>query len=697
MEQVESQESMTTEVEENQTILSVESLSVEFSTKKGSVQALRDVSLSVDQGQTIGIAGESGSGKSTLALAILQYLEENGEITSGSVKFKHTVLGDLSSSELQSIRGDEIAHIPQDPNKSLNPSITVGEQIAETIRLHQDISKKEARERTHEILAEVNISDPEYNAKRYPHELSGGMQQRALIAMALSCNPELLILDEPTTGLDVTTQTKILDLIRDLKEKYNTSIILITHDLGVIAETVDNVAILYAGEVLEQGPVTEVFTNPANPYTQGLLAAIPKLERDEELRPIKGQLPDLTNIPSGCVFADRCEFATEECRTGEIEKETVDEENDHWTRCRRWETAVEDPIKPRTAKRQERIVGEDLLDVEDLKRYFGEETFLDKLLGGEPPVKAVNGVNFSLNEGETLSIVGESGCGKSTLGKTLLRLLDVTDGQIRYRDQDIASLDGQDLKEFQSESGVVFQNPDASLNPKKTVFKSIARPLNLFTDLSEEERKERVIELLDSVEVGAKYASRFPHELSGGEKQRVAIARAFAANPSFVVLDEPVSALDVSVQASIINLLEELREEYGSSYVFVSHDLSVVNHISDRVAVMYLGEIAELGSTDEIFEPPYHPYTRALLSSIPSTDPTAERENVRLEGDVPSARNTPNGCPFHTRCPQKIGDICEQEKPELETVEDADGETHEIACHLEYEEMMKDLPGEQGN
>jgi peptide/nickel transport system ATP-binding protein len=683
-------------------VLSVDELNVAYSTADGAVRAVRDVSLDVARGETLGIAGESGSGKSTLALAILQYLGENGSITGGSIEFDGQSLRDLSKKRLQKLRGNEIAHVAQDAKRSLNPSLTVGEQVRETIKKHQDVTREEARKKAIEILGRVNIPDPESNAERHPHELSGGQQQRVLIAMALSCNPELLILDEPTTGLDVTTETKILDLIEELKVEYNTTIILITHNLETIAQICDRVSIMYAGEIMEKGPISAVFNNPTNPYTQGLLAATPEIGSGKMPKKTPGQVPSLTDLPDGCVFADRCAFATDECRGDPVQMHTVSD-NNHQTRCRRWKHAVEDPIKPETGEYEQMEAGDVVIRAQNLKKLFDKPTSVEQFLTDgplgdfvdfQPPVKAVNDVSLTIRESETVGIVGESGSGKSTLGRTLLQLLDADDGSVEYDGADLTSFDSDALRDFYSQCQLVFQNPHSSLNPRKTVGETISKPLKIFTDLSQSERRDRVRELLEQVELGPEYASRYPHEMSGGEKQRVAIARAFAPRPSLIVLDEPTSALDVSVQANILNLLSDLRKEYGTAYAFISHDLSVINTICDKIIVMYLGEIVEAGTRDEIFQPPYHPYTRALLSSVSPLDPDREHDPIRLEGDVPSMREPPSGCSFHTRCPQKIGEVCETECPSLEEVGGKNGDDpHQISCHLDKDGMDTEIPG----
>lgn len=677
-------------------VLEVDSLSVEYATKRGPLPAIRDLSLSIREGEIFGVAGESGSGKSTLALSILQYLGTNGRITSGAVSLRGKRLDELSKNELQSVRGKEIAHVPQDAKKSLNPSITVGEQISETIEKHQDVPKAEAKQRALSILREVNIPDPEINASKYPHELSGGQQQRILIGMALSCHPDLLILDEPTTGLDVTTEAKILDRIQELQSEFETTIVLITHDLGVIAEVSDRVAIMYAGEIMERGKTVDVFTEPANPYTQGLLNATPKIRTDQRPVEIAGTVPDLTDLPSGCTFADRCEFATDACRTGSIALESVS--SDQVSRCVRWEHVQENPLEATEQSTRKRERGEPMLEAKGIKKTFDRPSMIQSLieqsrfgryLASDPPLEAVSGVDISIHESETVGLVGESGSGKSTLARTLLKLLEPTEGEIRYRDDDITDRTGSSLREFYSDVQIVFQNPHSSLNPRKTIEEIVARPLALYTDLARDARVSRVRELLDQVDISEEYLDRYPHELSGGENQRVAIARAFAPDPSLVILDEPVSALDVSVQAKILNLLDALQSEYSTSYLFISHDLSVINSICDRINVMYLGEIVERGTSEEIFNPPHHPYTRALLSSIPSLDPDHRSDPIQLEGEIPSPRNRPSGCAFHTRCPQKIGDICETEKPELDRVDEKHGTDHCASCHLDVDDMNK--------
>jgi len=668
-------------------LLSVDSLDVSFEVTDGTIRALRDVSLVLDEGETLGIAGESGSGKSTLALAIARYLDNNARVPNGTINFKGRNILDVPQRKLNEIRGNQIAHVAQNASKALNPSMRVGAQIRESIKMHQDVDKDdEVTELLHDALDQVNIPDPAKTGKRFPHELSGGQQQRVLIAMALACNPELLILDEPTTGLDVTTQAKLLDLIQDLKADAGVGILLITHNLGVIAQIADRVNILYAGEMMEKGPVDDVFSSPSNPYTQALLATTPEIKTQKKLRPIPGGIPELGDIPDGCIFAERCAFATEECRTGDIAMESV--ADGHETRCVNWQTAVSTPIETEEAAERTSNPGDVILEGKDIVKHYDEGTFLENLLQDHKPVQAVDGVDIAIHEGETVGLVGESGCGKSTLGRLMLSLHKLTDGVIEYRGDDLSSLSKSKRKEFHAECQIIFQDPASSLNPRDSVREIIERPLKLFTEQNKDDRIDRVDELLGQVNLSFDLKTKYPHELSGGQQQRVAIARAFAAHPSLVVLDEPVSSLDVSVQASILNLLDDLREEYNTSYLLISHDMGVIQAICDRLAVMYLGKIIEHGTMADVFAPPFHPYTRSLLSSIPTLDPHGSSNRIRLEGDVPSAREPPTGCSFHTRCPQKIGDVCETDEPELLS---SNENGHCLACHLDESEIRKPL------
>ncbi|AXR79944.1 ABC transporter ATP-binding protein [Natrarchaeobaculum sulfurireducens] len=685
-----------------ETLLAVDSLETQFRTEDGTVTAVDEVSFSLKQGEVMGIVGESGAGKSVTAKSIMRLIQEPGEIVSGTVTFDGQDLLSLSDREMRSVRGNKITLIPQDPMTSLNPVLTVGEQIVETIQVHQDVDKAAARDIAIDAMAEVGIPDPASRIDEYPHEFSGGMRQRVLIAIGLSCEPDLIIADEPTTALDVTTQAKILELLNDLRDERGVSILMITHNLGVVAQTCDHVGVMYAGNLVETGTVAEIFDRPRHPYTRALLDAIPKVEGSRDrLYSLGGSMPDLHSLPDGCNFADRCPHAVDDCRVGgdpALESVGPGSATTKAACIRADELDLSEPatVDSESVTNDRSSQGEPLLEVSDLKKYFpagdgilGNLT-LERTDDGRPTlsrqyVKAVDGVGFTVNRGETVGLVGESGCGKSTVARTVLQLLEPTDGEVYFDGQPLHELGSKEIRSLRQEMQIIFQDPKSSLNPRKTIGQIIGRGMKKHDIASGNEARERIRSLLERVGLSANDIDKYPHQFSGGQQQRIAIANALAVEPDLIVCDEPVSALDVSVQAQILNLLDDIQDEYGLSYLFISHNISVVKHLCDRVAVMYLGKIAEMGPVDRIFQPPYHPYTESLLSAVPHTDPGRETERILLEGTVPSPINPPTGCPFHTRCPKKLDGECERVQPVPESVDGAPD--HVISCHLSVEEM----------
>lgn len=681
-------------------ILSVSELSVQFSSDEGPVQAVRDISFDAYPGKVLGIVGESGSGKSATSLAVIGLLPRAAKVM-GSVRLGGEELLGKSEKELTKMRSTRIAMIFQDPMSSLNPVYSVGWQVAEAVRAHQNVSKSVAWEKAVSLLDIVGIPQAAQRAKSYPHEFSGGMRQRAVIAIAMVNQPDVIIADEPTTALDVTVQAQVLEALKTAQEVTSAALVLITHDLGVVAGLADDVLVMYGGKVVEKGSAEDVFYNSGMPYTRGLLGALPRLDTNgtSRLRPIPGVPPSAVRLSGGCTFSPRCSMSRSECVEAEPKLRTIG--HNHQAACffaeeldgtvgdinsPEWIDPQEiEPIGEQTGRSLasedfEKVHGDDgkvLLEVVDLVKHFPIKA--GKLITRKVGlVHAVCGVSLELRSGQTLGLVGESGCGKSTTGRTILQLIRADSGSVRFAGSDLVGAKGKMLRSARQHLQVVFQDPYASLDARMPVGEIVAEPLRIHGRW-DRNGPARVAELFRSVGLKPEHTNRYAHEFSGGQRQRVGIARALALEPQVLILDEPVSALDVSIQAGIVNLLEELQDRLALSFLFIAHDLSVVRHISDRIAVMYLGKVVETGSRDEVYESPSHPYTQALLSAVPVPDPRVERRRKRivLTGDVPSAVNPPSGCRFRTRC-WKASDICAEEEPMLVDR----GQGHPVACHF---------------
>jgi peptide/nickel transport system ATP-binding protein len=671
-------------------VLEVRDLVTSFATERGVVRAVDGVSFDVAAGETLALVGESGSGKSVTALSLLRMVRSPGRIVSGQIRYQGRDLVNLSDAKMREVRGAGISMIFQDPASSLNPVMRIRDQLVECMRTHGKFTGTQARERALDLMARVGIPDPDARMVDYPHAFSGGMRQRVMIAMALANEPDLIIADEPTTALDVTIQAQILELLTKLNADLGTAIVLITHNLGVVARSCQRVAVMYAGRIVEQAGVDELFAAPRHPYTRALLAATPHLSasRDLPLVPIEGRPPDLAAPMSGCAYAPRCNAALDRCHHEDPPVYNAGGERREWA-C--WVAGPDGDLPPAPPPSEVAVRlagqarGEPLLEVRNLSKTFEMKRRLNGLRHKTASVCAVDGVEFTIAAGETLGLVGESGCGKSSLAKVLLGVYPATAGSIHFDGREIGQLHGQALRWYRSQTQLVFQDPMSSLNPRLTVRAAVGEPLRIHGLAKGEALEQRVAELLELVGLEPQMATRYPHEFSGGQRQRIVIARALAVNPKLLVCDEAVSALDVSLQAQIINLLQDLQRKLGLAYLFIGHDLAAVRHIAHRIMVMYLGEVVESGPSEAITASPQHPYTASLLSAVPEPDPERERarERIVLTGDVPSPVNPPQACRFHTRCP--IGPkanpertICATHRPPLREV----GGGQFAACHF---------------
>lgn len=668
----------------NTPLLQIKDLHTDIEIRSGVVRALSGVDLHVNPGETLGIVGESGSGKTMTALSLMGLLPQGGKVSSGSIILDGQDLTQLPLKEKRKLRGTKVGMIFQDPLTSLNPTMKIGLQVCEPLRVHEGLSKKEALERAVEILKRVGMPRPEVVINNYPHQLSGGMRQRVMIAMALVCKPRILIADEPTTALDVTTQMQILDLIDELRDEYKMGVILITHDLGVVAGHTDRVAVMYAGRIVETAPTKTLFTEPKHRYTSSLMAALPEraLAAGTKLFSIPGAPPSLTNLPVGCRFAARCLWATDECRAGYPD---LRGDETHTFSC--FHPVQEGDESPAVLQGKldsnktdgaaadvPQISHETLLDVKEASREYESagSGFFKREKG---VVSAVDRVSITVKKGETYGLVGESGCGKSTVGRLIAGLEPPSGGAIELDGRDLATLKGRDAVRIHRDVQMMFQDSYAAMDPRMRIDQILAEPMSIQKTGNARQIAERIMEILEQVGLTEEILDRYPHEFSGGQLQRIGFARSLTLAPDLIVADEPVSALDVSVQAQVLNLMKDLQQELGLSYLFISHDLAVVQYMADRIGVMYLGRIVEEGPASEVVKNPKHPYTKALIDSIPVPDPEFKHDEnaIKLTGEPPSAVNPPEGCRFRPRCPF-AGEECKVQ-PMLTD------ETHRVACH----------------
>lgn len=683
-------------------LLTVEGLDVLYHTRGVSLKALSDIEIEVDRGEILGVVGESGCGKSTLAAALLRLLPSNGEIAAGRIELNGRDVLTLHESELEEMRGREVAMIFQDPLTSLNPTFTIGKQLIAAQRAHESIgsdSISTLRQRAIDMLTRVGIPDAPERIRYFPHQFSGGMRQRIMIAMALLLEPDLLIADEATSSLDVTLQAQILELLRQLRRDRDTAMILVSHDIGVISEICDRVVVMYAGRAVEQGKVRSVLEAPKHPYTRALLGSVPTKERrDERLASIPGQVPSLSHLPPGCKYHPRCPSAQPVCRASEprylqsgqrdVRCYIYDSESDYDSDSTTVEVVSS---RPRPRMRENGREEDALVELRGVKTYFYDRVGpIARALGQtSPPVRAVDGVDLEIQRGEIVGLVGESGSGKTTLGRSILNLVPISSGNVHYEGQDLGSMDREQMRRFRRSAQIIFQDAHASLSPRLRVSRLLTEPY-VINGIPPDERTS-VSDLLDMVQLSSELADKYPNELSGGQARRVGIARALALRPDFIVADEPSAGLDVSAAASVLNLMRDLAAELGLTYLIITHDLNMVGYIADRIALMYLGKLVEVGPTDRIFSAPSHPYTQALLNAVPMPSPKerSARHRLLLPGEIPSPKHPPPGCRFHTRC-RYAQEECQVDQPELERVE----EGHAVACYF-WREVALDVSQKQ--